>query len=339
MDVETEACLVLPVTEPSQVAAARRVSVALATRRGFDETAAGKVAIVVTELATNLIKHAPGGELVLRSVPQDGLETIEVLALDTGRGISNVDQCLRDGYSTSGTSGNGLGAIRRLAGLFEIHTVPALGTVVLARVSAAPRRTRPAPPLEIGAVSAPKPGEELCGDGWAAEERAGRAAVLIVDGLGHGVQAAEAATAAVKAFHDNTGVAPAARLQGIHAALRGTRGAAVAVAEVDPSRGTLRFCGIGNISGTVVSDQGIRRMVSQNGTVGQAMRRVSEFTSPWPPEALLVLHSDGLSAHWSLDGYPGLSRQHPSLIAGVLYRDFKRVRDDATVVVARGAKP
>jgi hypothetical protein len=134
-------------------------------------------------------------------------------------------------------------------------------------------------------------------------------------------------------------VAPAARLQCIHAALRNTRGAAVAVAEVDPRRDTVRFCGVGNVSGAAVSDQGTRTMVSQNGTVGHEMRKVSEFSYPWPAHALLVLHSDGLSTHWSLDGYPGLSRRHPSLIAGVLYRDFKRGRDDVTVVVARGGTP
>ncbi|HEV8640103.1 MAG TPA: ATP-binding SpoIIE family protein phosphatase [Methylomirabilota bacterium] len=333
-------CLALPIVEPSQVAAARRLSVALASRRGFDETEAGKVAIVVTELATNVIKHASGGELLVRGVPQDGMETIEVMALDTGRGIPNVDQCLRDGYSTAGTPGNGLGAIMRLAGLFDIHTVPAVGTAVLVRVfGGKPRAVPSPPPLDIGAVSVPRPGQELCGDGWAAEEQAGGAAIVIVDGLGHGASAAEAATAATQAFRDNAGLAPAARLHCIHGALRSTRGAAVAVAEVDPDHGTLRFCGVGNISGTVLSDQGPRKMVSQNGTVGHEMRKVSEFTYPWPENALLVLHSDGLSTHWSLDGYPGLSRRRPSLIAGVLYRDFKRGRDDVTVVVAKGGKP
>jgi hypothetical protein len=50
---------------------------------------------------------------------------------------------------------------------------------------------------------------------------------------------------------------------------------------------------------------------------------------------LLVMHSDGLATHWNLDQYPGLVGRRPSLIAGVLYRDFARGRDDVTVVVAK----
>jgi len=50
---------------------------------------------------------------------------------------------------------------------------------------------------------------------------------------------------------------------------------------------------------------------------------------------MLVLHSDGLVSHWSLDAYPGLAARDPSLIAGILYRDFTRGRDDVTVVVAK----
>ena len=65
------------------------------------------------------------------------------------------------------------------------------------------------------------------------------------------------------------------------------------------------------------------------------MRRVQEFTYPWPPGAILVLHSDGLLSHWTLDRHPGLAARHPMLLAGILYRDFRRGRDDTTVVVAR----
>jgi hypothetical protein len=65
------------------------------------------------------------------------------------------------------------------------------------------------------------------------------------------------------------------------------------------------------------------------------MRRLQEFTYEWPPSSLIILHSDGLTTHWALDRYAGLASRRPDVIAGVLYRDFRRVRDDATVVVAR----
>ena len=80
-----------------------------------------------------------------------------------------------------------------------------------------------------------------------------------------------------------------------------------------------------------------RSVVSHHGTAGGAARRIQEFTYPWKGGDILVLHSDGLGSHWTLAGYPGLAQRHPALIAGVLYRDHRRGRDDTTVVVVREA--
>ena len=76
-------------------------------------------------------------------------------------------------------------------------------------------------------------------------------------------------------------------------------------------------------------------LVSQNGTAGASRPRVVEFQYPFPPGAMLVMHSDGVGAHWELATYPGLRVKHPSLIAGVLFRDHRRERDDASVVVVK----
>jgi hypothetical protein len=97
----------------------------------------------------------------------------------------------------------------------------------------------------------------------------------------------------------------------------------------------VRFAGLGNISARLVRDGGVRHLVSHNGTAGHAARRIDEFTYPWTPDDRLVMHSDGLATQRDLDAYPGLMERHPSLVAAVLYRDFTRGRDDATVVVAR----
>jgi len=161
--------------------------------------------------------------------------------------------------------------------------------------------------------------------------------LLVADGLGHGPGAAEAAGTTVRTFRDHPGLAPQEGLQVIHDALRSTRGAAVAIAEIDSGRRLVRFCGVGNVAGAVLSEGGSRNMVSHHGTVGLGVRKVQEFTYPWPDRALLVMHSDGLGSRWSLDPYPGLRQKHPGLVAGVLYRDFGRGRDDATVVVVREA--
>ena len=161
------------------------------------------------------------------------------------------------------------------------------------------------------------------------------AALLLADGLGHGLSAADASGAAVAVFKKSRDIAPVTLLQQIHAALKGTRGAAVAVALLDYTQANLQFGGIGNIAGRVVSSESTRHMVSHVGTAGHEARRFQEFSYAWPPAAAIVLHSDGLTSNWNLENYPGLLSRDPALIAAVLYRDAARGRDDICVLVAK----
>jgi anti-sigma regulatory factor (Ser/Thr protein kinase) len=328
--------LVLGIRDPSQVATARREATALASALGFDEGAAGKVAIVVTELATNLLKHAGGGEVVVKAVHASGTRGMEVLGLDRGGGIPNVARALEDGFSTAGSAGTGLGAVRRLAQVFEVHTGESRGTALFVRIwPGAPPAANGRRELDVAGVAIPAPGEVVCGDAWSVHHHDGATTLLMADGLGHGIVASDAARAAVRVFHANAMAAPARLLETIHDGLRATRGAAVAVAQIEPARDRVRYAGIGNIAGVVLTPEGARHMVSHNGIVGHTVWRIDEFTYPWSCDALLVLHTDGLSTHWRLDSYPGLAVRHPALVAGVLYRDFTRGRDDVSVVVAR----
>jgi anti-sigma regulatory factor (Ser/Thr protein kinase) len=330
----------LTVSEGSEVGQVRRRAGELARAAGFVEDQAGRLAIVVNELATNTLKHGGGGELVLTSVSDADVKGVDVLALDQGPGILSLSEALRDGYSTATTPGTGLGAVRRLASVFDIHAAPGRGTAVLARVWAQPlRRARARRHLEIGAVCLAKPGEEVCGDGWTAAQIDDRGLIGVADGLGHGLHAAEAARAAIQIVRARSAASPRALVTEAHGALRSTRGVALGVVEVDMARGIVRFAGVGNIAGTLWSTAGSRGMVSGNGILGHELRTVSEYTYPWSSDVLLVLHSDGLGSHWDLERYPGLTRRHPALIAGVLYRDFTRRRDDVTVVVARETGP
>jgi anti-sigma regulatory factor (Ser/Thr protein kinase) len=323
------------INEASAAAEARRAATALAQMLDFDKTAGGRVALVVTEAATNLAKHAVQGQLLLRAVEREGVAGLDVLALDQGPGMANVSESLRDGYSTSGSPGTGLGAMMRLADEFDLHSFRGKGTAIFARVWS---RKLPAltgkPLLEIGVVCRPKPNEMECGDAWAVEWRDGHCVILVADGLGHGPDAAAASMEAVKVLRTQSRLAPAALVQFAHGALRSTRGAALAVAELDLAK-EVRYAGIGNIASVVLVPGGNRHLVSHNGIVGHEVRKVQEFVYPWSSDALLVMHSDGLATHWTLDQYPGLAQRHPSLIAGVLYRDFTRGRDDVTVLVAR----
>ena len=323
------------IKEASAVAEARREVTGLARAVGFDASEVGRVALVVTEAATNLVKHTPQGELLACAFDRDGVAVTELLALDQGPGIANIGESLRDGYSTAGSPGTGLGAIKRLSDEFDIYSAPDKGVALVARLwSRRPAGGNRPASLEIGAVCLPQPGEVACGDAWAVEWRGGHCVILVADGLGHGPDAATAAMAAVNALRTHPQLAPAALIEFAHGALRSTRGAALAVADLDLAR-EIRYAGVGNIAGVALAPGGARHMVSYSGIVGHEARKIQEFVYPWSQETLLVMHSDGLATHWNLDQYPGLASRHPSLIAGVLYRDFTRGRDDVTVVVAK----
>jgi anti-sigma regulatory factor (Ser/Thr protein kinase) len=326
----------LRVTDATAVAEARRKAVQLAVHLGFSESEAGKIAVVVTELATNLLKHGGGGELLAGEL-RGSKRGLDLLALDKGAGIDNPAEAFRDGFSTAGSPGTGLGSVARLSHFFDLYTGSGLGTAILARFWVQPNAVLK-DFLEVAGLSVPRVGELACGDAWAVEQESQRAQILVADGLGHGEQAAYASGEAVQAFRNQRGNSPVAIVEAIHLALRGTRGAAVALLEVDALGGQVRYVGVGNITGAVISPGASRRLASHNGTAGHQVVRIQEFTYPIPPGALLVLHSDGLNTHWNLDSYPGLAARHPGIIAGVLYRDFNRGRDDATVVVARIAQ-
>jgi hypothetical protein len=274
-------------------------------------------------------------------VEREGCVAVEMLAIDKGRGIENISRSFQDGYSTSGTPGTGLGAISRLSTLYDIYSQPNQGTALLAQIwsrrNPVGRQRQPAERFQIGSVSAAKAGEPVCGDAWGFVELGDRGFRLTVaDGLGHGIFAADASRAAVRIGREHVAEGSVRLMERIHETLRPTRGAAVAVAEIDSGRGMVRYIGIGNIGGSIVSSSSaVQHMVSHAGTAGHELHRIAEFQYPWDRGGLLILHSDGLSSHWSFDRYPGLMRRHPALIAGVLYRDFRRIRDDATVVVLR----
>jgi anti-sigma regulatory factor (Ser/Thr protein kinase) len=328
------------VTEASQVAEARRRASGVAGALGFDETAVGRTAIVATELATNLVKYATGGEMLIGTFEDETGTGVEILALDRGTGMANIAEALRDGHSTGGSPGTGLGAVRRQSQAFDIAAWPGRGVAVLARISGnAARATDASAPTvpRWGAVGVPLRGETVNGDAHCIRSHGEGWTALVADGLGHGPLAAQASEAAVRIFRKQEGDAPRGILAAIHAGLGHTRGAAASVARYEPGRNTLVFAGIGNVAGAVVTDGVIKRLVSLTGTAGLVARRIQEFEQPFTPRSLLVMCSDGIGTNWSLDNYPGLVAAHPSLVAGVIYRDFARGRDDATVAVVRGA--
>ncbi len=327
--------LSIRVDDSSQVASARRAVSDLAHRLGFDETHTGKAALITTEAATNLLKHAPGGEILVRELlPQsrNSQSGIEIIAIDSGPGIASLSQSMSDGTSTTGTSGTGLGAMQRIAHCFEVHTQLGKGTVVCMRLWNGEQAAALCA-ADIGAVCLPMPGEIECGDGWDSVADGSGLVVAVADGLGHGPEAALASNAAIDVVGQFPSYSPTRMIESAHGALRATRGAALAVARLDGR--VLNFAGVGNISATIFQGSARKQLVSHNGIVGNNVRKIQEFAIPVKKDDVLIMSSDGLTTSWSLDAYPGILFSDPAVIAAVLYRDFWRRRDDVTVAVIR----
>lgn len=318
---------VLPIEDDSQVGYARRCTQRLAEQHGFDATDAGRAALLATELASNLLKHASHGELHLRVVPNVGYSGLELIAIDRGSGF-DLQHCLADGFSTGGTQGIGLGAIKRLANVFDVYA-DSRGAAVLARLY--PRGSA-ARDLRWGVSQHSLHHDPACGDAWYLAYDDTQFSALVVDGLGHGELAERAALAGTQAFAQAPFDAPAHVLEAMHVNMQGSRGGAAAFAQY--AGGALRFCGVGNIGARLLTPDTSRGLASHPGIVGGQFRRARPFDYADVHANLLVLYSDGLQSRWDLQQYPGLMHQHPALIAAVLHRDYCRGRDDVTVLVA-----
>lgn len=317
-------------TDASCVGEVRRFCAKAVEEWGWSEVDAGRLSLIVTELGTNLVRHAVQGELWIAAPPAG--QEVEILALDKGPGMADVQRSSQDGVSTgSGSPGTGLGAIRRLASDFDIHSTPE-GTLCLVRVRAA-GRTAPAE-RQWGAVSIAAPGETVCGDGWAVATDGGQVSAVVADGLGHGPHAAAASDAALDVFAAAPFAPLATLVQDAHTGLQTTRGAALFVLRMEAS-GRLQYTGAGNVMGRIISGVFDRSMVTQHGTVGVQVRRTEVAALELPDHAVAVVHSDGIASRWKAEVMVPLLQRDPTLIAAALLWQQSRGRDDATVLVVK----
>jgi anti-sigma regulatory factor (Ser/Thr protein kinase) len=330
MNFGTQSCH--NIGELSEVSSVRRAGVDLSRKLGFDDIRSGELAIIITEAATNIGKHAKSGQIYLRPISQGDKHGIEVLAVDSGPGMHNVAINFEDGNSSTGTSGTGLGAIKRLAHFIDIYSEQDKGTVLLMIMWADPAVIAHNF-WEIGNMCLPIASEPVCGDSWAAVAASNTLSVVVADGLGHGQGAADASLLAVQALHDDPELFPNRLMQNSHQLMRGSRGAAVAIAKVDVSANELRYCGVGNIAGCIVAAESRQHLISHNGIVGNNMHKTQEFLHKWSEDSIVIMHSDGIGTKWTMQQYPELEKRHSAVIAAVIHRDFTRGRDDATIVV------
>ncbi|MCC9137460.1 SpoIIE family protein phosphatase [Pontibacter silvestris] len=345
MDVNQHQRFLIP--EKSFASMVKRDITRLAEGYQFSPTEVGKINIIISEMLSNLAKHSPtGGELLVKPVgTKYNNEAFEIICLDNGPGISDPIRMMEDGVSTSGTAGEGLGAIKRQSDVFDLYSHPSLGTVLLSRVNKG-RKTVSAEAVsakvEVGYVIVPKPTERICGDGFALVEQGPNMYLLALDGLGHGTHANEAAQQAATSFISHPNIDPANSLRDIHNQIKRTRGAVGLRADISIHTQRITYCGVGNIAGKMFSLDGssinspYKSIISYNGILGHNVpNTLNNQQLDWGRNKLLVLHSDGLKSRWDLAKYPNLQRHHPTTIASVIYKDNSRQTDDTLVVVCK----
>jgi anti-sigma regulatory factor (Ser/Thr protein kinase) len=332
--------LAIDVRQASSVGEARRAARTIAATLGFPPAVAEEIALAVTELASNLIRHAGGGTLALTPLSPDGRVGLEVESVDQGPGIADVEQALGDRYSTAGSRGTGLGAVNRLMDELDIASRPGSGTRVVCRRW---RRDYPvsthACPLDAGVATRARQLDPANGDAFVVKHWAETLLVGVIDGLGHGPVAKSAARAA-QAYAESHFDLPLDQIfRGAGRACRATRGVVMALARFDWGRGRLAFASVGNIEVRVFPLSRAFNFSVRRGVVGLNAPSAVVTEHPWPPGHALVLHSDGLASHWSWSDFPGLTDRPAPAIAQELLRRLAKEDDDATVIVVKEAAP
>ena len=331
--------LVFTAFDRSYLALLKREIQQLAVQVGFSGHRLAEFDLIVAEIATNLIKHAGGGEILVRLLEQP-TKGLELIGFDNGPGMSNPARMLEDGISTTNTLGHGLGSIQRLSDEFSLYSQPKWGTVILSRVyldgrSALPHTNGAA----IRSLLIPKPGELVCGDGFAVKVSQQLVKVFLGDGLGHGPEAHKAVQTAIQAFQSSMATNPVELLQEIHRAVTKTRGLVGTVAVLDKLSNKWKVCGIGNITARLHNLSLLetpKTFLSYNGILGLNMpRTINEQVAPYQRGQTLLLGSDGLRSRWDASRYPSIRNQDPTILATALYKDYARRTDDTSIAVVQ----
>jgi anti-sigma regulatory factor (Ser/Thr protein kinase) len=328
----------VPISDRTRVGQACQLSSRLAREIGFASEDERRLVLVVTELATNILRHAVNGFLVVQALTEAAAMGIEVVSVDTGPGMADAGSQLEDGISTDGGLGSGLGTARRLSDEFFIDSQPGRGTIVVARTwldHAAGGRPRWS---LAGGLTLAAPGEVVSGDAWTCVSTGDRATIMVADGLGHGPNAAEASRVAVALLREQPDAEPGELLHRVHRGLRGTRGAAVAIAQLERTARLVRFAGLGNVGGVICRSGRQTALLSQFGTAGQEAKTIRELPYPWTPGAAIVLRSDGVSSRWTANAASGAESLHPTVLAATLIRALRNQVDDATVAVLASSR-
>lgn len=308
----------------------------LALQSGLSEKKIAEIDIVVAELGSNILKHGGGGE-VLIMLTDHPVPALEIIGIDNGPGISDLNRMMKDGVSTTKTLGQGLGAMKRLSDFLQVYSVKAWGTIVLARFHLKPApAVPPKQDFEIRTLLIPKPGEKVCGDGfYISTDRTG-IRVFAGDGLGHGPEANNAVNAAINSFRYCMLKELSEVIRQIHVDVKNTRGLVGTLATFNYKDKHWRICGVGNIHTRTWTSTNSKTYLPYNGIIGHNLpRTINEQATEPGADQLLLLCSDGIRTRWDMNKYPGIFRYDMSILASAIYKDHARKTDDMSIVIVK----
>jgi negative regulator of sigma-B (phosphoserine phosphatase) len=186
-------------------------------------------------------------------------------------------------------------------------------------------------PLEWACHSRPLHPEVESGDLHVVVPFVDGALLAVIDGLGHGPDAAVAARLAAETLVAHAGDDPPQLISQCHRALRGTRGAAILVLSLSAAGARVSWAGIGNVEGWLVRAKQREALISHAGVVGYQVSAPRLRSSPLTPGDLFVLATDGIAMSFSED----LKVGRPDQLTEIIFEKHARVTDDALVLVAR----
>ena len=341
----------IEVKEWIHITRAKRFAVKTASDINFTDLEIGEISIIVSELAENMIAHkAVSGKIIISDIKSGDRRGIQIIAEDKGPGIPNTEQVMKDGYSQNSSLGIGLGAVKRFSDEFDImsnyygHNISAYknkkspGTVIISRKWLKKNKgnmKEDEPGISIGVMSRPKENETHNGDEYIIKHYNSKTLIAVIDGLGHGPEAENAAKTGRRTIMENYQESLEVIIRQVHQDLKKKRGAVCSIALIDHKLKVMDYIGIGNVKTMIFNAPKPIRPVNFNGLLGSNLNKMKIFRFPWDDKNVIIMLSDGISGKFDFDCYPGILEKHPVAIADIILRDFSKKYDDATVVVGK----
>lgn len=337
----------------------RRSIKLLCLRIGFSSNSIDSVLLMLTELLTNVSKHAKGiAEISATVLKQDyRYSGIKVVVRDYGPGIDNISEALLDGYSSAGSLGLGLGAVKRLSDEFIINSNPHTkynfdtGTVVefIKYLKSKPVNMLSMDNLPqyhnkstyfnsakwfLDGNSEKKDGSRYNGDAIYWSNDTNEIIGAVIDGIGHGYPAYIASKLALEAIKNNKNKTVSQILKIMHKDLAESVGCQILLLKIDKNSKLLTYIIIGNIRAFVLEGSSFKSLLSKDGTIGRMLPSLSEQVINVSQPISLIAHTDGISRVW-ISELRSNNQMKIQVFNNEYFRNYRKRNDDSSWLCLR----